>query len=148
MTKIKIQQRAEAIKRMAKLKLKSYVIDDFFEKEEVFVSVYLNDTLNAVLQKPTDKMLQDIREFEKTFGGLVYHCQIMETSVGTLLTYLYVSSHKEEWDTDMSFEKEAFEGQGCYFMYVYVKNLTYPEYSEFGSVGIMPSSMGGVVRVY
>lgn len=144
----KIQQRAEAIKRMAKLKLKSYVVDDFFENGEIYISVYLNDTLNAVLQKPTDKTLRDIREFEKEFGGLVYHCQIMETSVGTLLTYLYVSSHKEEWDTDMSFEKEAFEGQGCYFTYVYVKNLTYTEYSEFGSVGIISSTMGGVVRVY
>lgn len=148
MTQKKIKQRGEAIKRMAKLKLKSYVIDDFFENEQVYLSVYLNDTLNAVLQRPTDELLKDIHEFEKEYGGIVYHCQIMKTSVGTLLTYLYVSKHEEEWDSDMSLEHNAFESNDYYFTYAYVRNLSIPIYSEFGSVGIMPSTMGGVVRVY
>lgn len=144
--KKKLEQLNECHRRMKVLGLSDFVVNDFMDKKEVYMSVYLNKILDAIIQKPSKKILGFVKDFEKEYGGIVYHIQSVNTDVGELLTFFYVSSHQEEWDTDLTPETRN-NGQKYFFTYAYVKNLTIPEYSEFGGVGVIPSS-GGVRRIY
>lgn len=146
MEKLEQLQKKECFRRMKVLGLSDFVVNDFMDKKEVYMSVYLNNILDAVIQKPSNDILKAVKEFEKEYGGIVYHIQSVNTDVGELLTFFYVSAHQEEWDTDLIPETQD-NGQNYIFTYAYVKNLTIPEYSEFGGVGVIPSS-GGVRRIY
>ena len=139
MDAMQIEQRNEALKRMKTLKMMEEVINNFINEGKVYYSERLDSRFNAILywvsnNKELDKK---IHKFEKDTGALVYHVQLLHTSIGDMYSFLYVSNNPEEWKMD---NEDLKQGQ-CY---VYVWN---GDIEEYGTIGIKPS-LGGVVRLW
>lgn len=124
--------KAEAVKRMKKLRIWMTAIDEFRNEDKVNVS---RSGFLYWLNNDYKKLVSD---FEKEYGGVVYHCIESNTEFGKLLSVLYVSCHPDEWSSDMQDLKE-----GCPLVYVF--NLDCDYFSEFGSIGIR-NRFGGLVR--
>lgn len=127
------KMKAEAIQRMRILKLHPITIEDFEKHGEVGYSFH---TFGFYYLSEQEK--DQIRQFEKEYGYLVYYVIDSYTAVGRLLSYLYVSSNEEEWEQDRQDLEECRP-------IVYVKNADDERLSEFGSIGVEPRN-GGVIR--
>ncbi|EAC7083974.1 hypothetical protein AF306_15460 [Listeria monocytogenes] len=141
----------EALARMEILKLHKHVIDDFDKENIVHYSerfiVMLpeedkNDVINAALLNKLDgEMKEVVKMFEEVGNGdkLVYHLIISYTEFGKLFNLFYVDGNAVgNWR-----EENKQLGHGMSF--VYVVNMTYPNCSEFGIIGI-ESIDGGLIR--
>lgn len=127
------EMRTEAVSRLEMWGVLPVVIDDF-----------LNGTLNksednGILFYLNDEEKKLVREFEEKSGGIVYHCVLSNTTIGQMLSLLYVSRYKEEWDVDNIDIKEAS------YTIARVENLTHPELSELGGIVLKPAN-GGLAR--
>lgn len=126
------EQQKEALNRMVMLNMSRQCINAFKRGE-----VWESEGIGA-LYECNDKEKQYIAEFEKAHDAVVYHMIHNITEFGELYTMLFVSKYKSEWTSD------RYDLEDGYAL-AYVKNITAPECSEFGSVGIRPS-IGGLVR--
>lgn len=135
--RLKAEMKDMAVTRLRSLKVLPEVVDEFM-KGNVLVSERVNAQFRAVLYKAEnyDGLPQKIQDFQKEYGTLVYHVVLTHTEFGDMYTMLYVSSNKEEWDTDMEWEGN------CVYTYANVWN---GDIEEIGPIGIRPS-MGGVER--
>ena len=124
----------EAIVRMEMLNLCENVIDEFEEEAQLYRSEF-----NGILYWLDERQQTCVAEVQEDYNILVYHIIHSHTEFGELLSMLYVSRHKEEWEEDREFLKQGYP-------IAYVKNLSIPEFSEFGSIGIQPC-IGGVKRI-
>ena len=126
-------QKQEAIHRMKMLNLHGNVIREFEQEDRLNMSEYggflywLNSDQQAIVD-----------EFEAEWNALVYHVIHSYTSIGEMLTLLYVSNYPEEWEYD---RLDLAEG----YPLAYVKNLDDPYLSEIGSVSI-ECRIGGLIR--
>jgi hypothetical protein len=126
-------QKQEAIHRMKMLNLHGNVLREFEQEDRLNMSEYggflywLNSDQQAIVD-----------EFEAAWNALVYHVIHSYTSIGEMLTLLYVSNYPEEWEYD---RLDLAEG----YPLAYVKNLDDPYLSEIGSVGI-ECRIGGLIR--
>ena len=126
-------KKQEALRRMKQLKLHENCINEF-EKDGV-----INKSENGgILYWLEDNEKEIVKEFEKEYDSTVYHVIYNDTEFGELLTLFYVSDYEEEWEMDRD---DLNEGYAC----AYVKNVTYDELSEFGSICFRPR-YGGLVR--
>lgn len=129
------QMKQEALARMKLLNLHPNVVNEFRNEDNLN---YSEGTL-GILYWATDEMKQIVESFEKRTGYTVYHLiDNNNEEIGHMLTLLYVSTEMEEWTYDRRDIQD-----GCPL--AYVENMTYPDCSEFGSVGVRPAN-GGVVR--
>lgn len=93
-----------------------------------------------------DAQKERVRQFEEEHKALVYHV-IHHTAIfgGTdkfeLEEYLYVSDYPEEWGFDHEGIREGNQ-------VVYCNNLTAPDCSELGTIGIKKTPAGGLARVW
>ena len=127
----------EALNRMETLRLKEDVIDDF-RNGEIWQS-----TSGGELYHLSEEQDLKILQFEEKYDCAVYHVIHDEYIMtdGTKMemeNYLYVSDSLSEWKEDRDILKEGFA-------YSYVNNLTYPEFSELGEIGVAPRD-GGLIR--
>lgn len=127
------EMRTEAVSRLKMWGVLPIVIDDFLDgvlnkSEDNGILFYLNDE---------EKKL--VEAFEEKSGGLVYHCVLSNTTIGQMLSMLYVSRYKEEWTADNVDIEEAS------YTIARVENLTHPELSESGGIVLKPVN-GGLVR--
>lgn len=129
----KEQMKQEALARMKLLKLYSVLLEDFEDRK-----ISYSEGEFGRLYRVKRKVEEVVQKFENRTGYLVYHVINNDTSIGHMLTLLYVSTEMDEWAAD----KQDLQ-EGCPL--AYVENLTYPDCSEFGSVGVKPFN-GGVVR--
>lgn len=127
------EKKQEAIERMKSLKLYPNIIKEF-EKENI---VNMSEN-GGFLYWLTDEQKEIVSEFEQENDVLVYHVIHNFTEIGEMLTFLYVSDEKEEWEYD---REDLKAGCAC----AYVKNLSDDYLSEFGGVCIEPR-IGGLVR--
>ena len=127
------EKKQEAIERMKSLKLYPNIIKEF-EKENI---VNMSEN-GGFLYWLTDEQKEIVSEFEQEYDALVYHVIHNFTEIGEMLTFLYVSDEKEEWEYD---REDLKAGCAC----AYVKNLTDDMCSEFGSV-CFRQQFGGLVR--
>ena len=115
------------------LNLHGNVLREFEQEDRLNMSEYggflywLNSDQQAIVD-----------EFEAEWDALVYHVIHSYTSIGEMLTLLYVSNYPEEWEYD---RLDLAEG----YPLAYVKNLDDPYLSEIGSVGI-ECRIGGLIR--
>lgn len=130
----KDQMKQEALVRMKLLKLHPNAIKEFKEEDKLNYS----DGILGILYWATDEIGEVVQKFENQTGYLVYHVIDNNTEIGRMLTLLYVSTEMEEWVADKRDIRD-----GCPL--AYVENLTHPDCSEFGSVGVK-SLNGGLVR--
>lgn len=115
----------EAIKRMQNLGISPIMILEWEEKERIFIaSDYPEDLVSADV--PVIKA--QIQKIEEQ-GDLVYYGIFSVTDFGILLNLCYVSEADEFWE-----EANRDIKNSCLF--VYVANLTYPELSEYGTIGV------------
>lgn len=131
---MKERQAAEALKRMALLNLHPNAVKEFKEEGR------LNYSFNAMLYWTSKSHKKVIHEFEEKYEAVVYHVILNHTEFGVLLTLLFVSKYEEEWERDCN---DLGNGE----VMAYVCNMTDPDMSEFGYVGVKPL-MGGVVRTF
>lgn len=122
----------EAVERMQMLKMSEDCIQDF-------VDGGLLQSISGFLYSVPSDILEKVAEFENAYEGKVYHIVYSNTEFGELYTFLYVGKNTDEWEMDREDIKD-----GYVFSYVY--NKTYPEFSELGSVVVTPL-WGGLRRV-
>lgn len=122
----------EALTRMVILGLRGDTITKFQKDNELTCSMSV--TPNSLL----DDQLNKVKDFEERTGNLVYHILDDYTSIGEMLTLLYVSADPLEWEQE---RKDILAG----YPMAYVYNIRYPHFSEFGTVGINRVS-GSLVR--
>ena len=133
-------QKVEALLRMKKLDLHENAIREFKEEGKLNLSegAKVFGVPVGVLYWLNDEEQKMVDEFEKEYGGKVYHVVKTSTTFGLLYSMLYVSKHPEEWEDD---DKSLEEG----YAFAYVKNATDDFLSELGEIMIKPA-FGGVVR--
>lgn len=129
------EQVKEALVRMNKLNLYENVIREF--EEEGVINLSENGGILFWLDEEEEKI---VRDFEEQYESIVYHVIKNNTEFGMLLSLLYVSKYKEEWEDDNTMLDEGMS-------MVYVKNLDFEDFSEFGTIGIK-QRIGGLVRTF
>jgi len=132
-----MNKKAEALKRMKELNMYSGTIN-LFETDD---TVCCTDGALGACYELDDEQKKRVSQFEKDHDGLVYHVICSHTTIGEMENYLYVSNYPEEWEMDNDNIKE-----GCQLCYV--NNLTYPDCSEFGTIGIELTPAGGLTRTW
>ncbi|MBQ4447455.1 MAG: hypothetical protein II897_04090 [Clostridia bacterium] len=131
------EKKAEALKRMKAMGIFSEAIKQFDKMDKVNRS----DPPYGAIYWVEDEELEAIRQFESEYNALVYYVVRAYTEFGTMNAYLYVSDYKEEWDSDI-------EGNASGQYFAYVRNIDYPELSEFGCVGLWHTMAGGHIRIW
>ena len=129
-------KKEEAIKRMKALDLYKTYIEDFIDKDQIFMSEMTGGVYEF---SENTELVNTVNEFEIAHNALVYHVIRTFTQFGELYTFLYVSDYKEEWEMD---NDDIAEG----YTLAYVWNKDDEWCSEFGSVGVK-GLFGGIVRV-
>ena len=127
-------KKEEAIKRMKKLDVYGRAREAFRRSGRVMCS----EPPFGGLYDLNDQQKEVAKRLEEEYGALVY--LVVRSTVEDMLmdSYFYVSDHEEEWQLDRD--------DICYgFAVTWTENLTYPECSEFGSIGFR-SFGGGVLR--
>lgn len=145
MVATEVEIKDEAINRIKKLIEKCNLnpnVLKYFNEDKVYYS-YLTGSgfIGSIDTISYDKNYEkSVKDFEtKHPDCLVYHAIETITTHGKLLSLLYVSDKKEEW------ESERLESNNSIMSYV--SNLDYPDLSEFGCIiidGFMES--GALVR--
>lgn len=137
------KQLREAKTRLQMLGCESSVMRDFVASGKLYYSerTRLGGILYWISNHPEWESL--IRTFEEDHNAVVYHATHEHTEFGELLDLLYVSQYCEEWDDDKDELKDLDNGEA--YVYAYVLNLTDPDCSELGSIGITRKN-GGIIR--
>ena len=128
-TELAQAQVAEAFLRMRSLKIRGNAIKEFLKSGK------LNLSKGGVLYWLDHEEQEMVKEWEMETGNMVYHVIKDNPEIGLLYTFLYVSRHTEEWETD----REDIENN---IAFTYVTDNCFGEY---GTVGIAPMC-GGVIR--
>lgn len=137
--------RMEAVNRMKKMDMLDDPIKDFLETGRVWISENQNTGWGRIAilyflhgyahESEVKKALAPVIKA----GGIPYHVIRNNTNMGVMYSILYVTKERTEWEMDNDDLKA-----GCAFAYVY--NNTYPDLSEFGTIGV-ESSVGGILRI-
>lgn len=129
------EMRAEAIRRMRYLMIHPNAILDFEECGKLNLSEE-----NGMLFWLNKGQKSYVREWEKESGSIVYH--VIHNNMGgdEMLNLLYVSDDPETWEWD-------WEDIRSRMVCARVVNLTAPNFTETGTIGVTPRN-GGVVRDY
>lgn len=132
------EKKIEAIARMKLWGIHSPIITAFEKEDKVAESV---PPLGACYWL-NDEQKERVRKFEEEHNGaLVYHVIHSYAEFGECENYLYVSDYPEEWEYDREVIKS---GQQL----VYAENLTEPQFSELGSIGIERTPAAGLARIW
>ena len=127
-------KKAEAIKRMKVLDIFNETIKQF-EKEDLVSCSEPPLGANYWLDEEQQKL---VKEFEEENNALVYFVVRSYTEFGKMDAFLYVSDYEEEWEMDNEDIKEGY-------VLSYVYNFDVPDFSEFGSIGVV-NRFGGLIR--
>ena len=122
---MKEKMKQEAVERMKMLGISPTAIKIFEEDGEVGLSASPVFPICGIT--PEYKKLID--KWEGETGYMAYHAIYNKTSVGALLSILFVSGDEEEWELDRG-DMEAG------YPMAYVFNLDIPEFSEYGSISV------------
>lgn len=125
----------EAIERMKSLGIFPQTIGDFEKDDKISVS---EPPFGAWYWLDDDEVKR-VREWEEEHDALVYAVIRSFTTIGTMDSYLFVSKHKEDWFAERPKGKEGI-------VFSYVKNLDFPEFSEFGSIAYKVTGAKGLIR--
>lgn len=134
MTTTKTEIKDEAINRIKTLiercNLNPNVLKYFNEGKAYYSYLTANGFMGSIDTISYDKNYEKaVRDFEKKHPDcLVYHAIESITTHGKLLSLLYVSDDKEEW------QSERLESNNSIMSYVF--NLDNPDLSEFGYIAI------------
>lgn len=130
-------KKKEAVKRMRMWKIYPETVRQFEKDDLVSESAppvgacfWLNEEQKA-----------RVKDFEEKFNALVYHVIHSFTNIGELENLLFVSDYPEEWDMDHDGIKNGEQIS-------YVFNLSDPDCSEMGTIGVGPTPAAGLRRTW
>lgn len=131
----KEDMKKEAVARLESLQIRKDILDAFKDKGELRLS------FAGMPLELTESQKDRVRKFEEKTECMVYHVIQDFTNLGEMLTFLYVSPDKEEWEMDREDLKMGTP-------LAYVANLDNEMFSEFGSVSVEAYLPGksGLVR--
>ena len=124
----------ESIRRMAFLSINPSIIYIFDKEDTVSYSERIGYLFWAT------KYEDIIQSFEEKTGCLAYHLIYNETVYGRILSVLFVSKYKDDWEHENALLQDCTPYAWCY-------NLDIPEYSEFGAISVK-SNIGGLIRYF
>lgn len=133
MVATKVEIKKEAINRIKalieKCNLNPNVLKYFNEGKVYYSYLTAGGFMGSIDTISYDKNYEKaVKDFEKKHDCIVYHAIESITTHGKLLSLLYVSEDKEEW------ESERLESDNNIMSYVV--NLDNPKLSEFGYIAI------------
>lgn len=129
------EMKAEGLKRMKTLGIMKETINQL--KDEDLVSMSERNGGLYWLDEQDAKLVKDI---EKKYDGYVYFCIKSATEFGMMLSCLWVSKYKEEWEMDNEDIRQNM-------VFAYVHNYDAEFCSEFGTIGVR-QFIGGLMRTY
>ena len=93
------EKKQEGIKRLHELAARFDLgekLENYFKEDKLYYSyAYSMDTINY------DKRYADaVKKFEKTYNCLVYHAIEADTTFGIMLSFLFVSDHQSDWESE------------------------------------------------
>ena len=137
-TNVTLQQKQKefAISLMKKLDIYQPYID-IFEKENV-VSYF--EHYIGFWAYQDKELIAKVKEIEKEYGCIVYAITHEFMEFGECYSFMLVTRYKYEWDNLL------FKDGSTFYVFSYVWNKTYEEFSEFGTIGVR-SFGGGITRV-
>ena len=118
----------EAVGRMCRLRMMPQVITKFRKQGTV-----LKSEGKGFLYDLNEEEKKAVADWEEESGSIVYAAILSNMVFGRCLALLYVGAEEEEWELD----REDLEGR---VPLAYVANLDEPDYSEVGSIGIVPAN--------
>ena len=127
------EKKIEAIERMKLLKIHPNPIREF--RDEGLINFSERGILYWI---DNEEWVNKIHEIEEEYNILVYHAIFNYTEFGDLLSLLYVSDDKDEWELDRA---DMMDG----YVSAYVINMDDPGCSEFGSICVK-ERFGGLIR--
>lgn len=138
---LKEEMKQEAIRRMKLLDLLPSVVEKFDKEDIVYYSENMGGNLSGILfyLHNNPEWLQQVKNFEKKTGHLVYHTVLTHFTFGDILDLLYVREEKEEWKDEQEELKQGYAD-------IYAINLTDDRLSEYGSA-MYKSINGGVIKL-
>lgn len=95
----------ECVDRLKMLGLDSKIINDFEEKEKVYISVLDEGTIEATQY---DYVLNLIKSFEKNWNVKIYHVISIAREMRDTVHVLYVSKDKSKWKTEKEDLKNGY----------------------------------------
>lgn len=129
----KEEMKAEAIKRMKAMKIYPAAVKRFETEGEVLAS----EPPFGAYYELEEKEKEIIKDFEKRTNALVYSA--IRGGSGPFTNFLFVSKYEDDWEVDRDCLKSGIA-------YAYVYNHEAPDCSEAGSIYIMQSPGGGLLR--
>lgn len=135
------EQKDIAIKRMKQLNIyKPYI--DRFQKDNTVTMFERFAGFWATANNGFEELENEVKEYEKGTGSLVYAITHEIFEFGDCYTFLTVSNYRED-ELEIALTEYCDEG---YVVFAYVWNKTHEEFSEYGSV-VVQSAVGGIRRV-
>lgn len=128
------EKKAEAVARMKAMGIYNPIIRDF----QAGRVQYYEGPWGAGYWL-TDAMKEAVEKFERGGKRLVWGIIRNFLEFGECWSMLYVSDHREEWESDRA------ELQSGYPM-AYVYNATCPDFSELGAIGVKKNIAGTLSR--
>ena len=133
----KEEKKQEALRRLHTLSVKFDLgpnLEKYFSQDRLYYSYgYSMDTIHY-----DESYAESAKAFERAFQCLVYHAVEVETQFGKILSFLYVSDHREEWPI------EELTGNRI-MSYSYIIENGWDE-GEFGDIRL-DSPMGYLMRI-
>ncbi|WP_088840956.1 hypothetical protein [Listeria sp. ILCC797] len=122
----------EALRRMEKIGLHTPLCANDAGEDMLFYS----DGYSIQPIEKNEEIKRKVQAFqEENPDKQIYFILLTESNLGTLLNYLFVTDNEEEWTYD---ESDLNEG----YAFCYVENLTFPDCSEYGTIGIQKIDSG------
>lgn len=138
----KEEQRKEALERLKDLTktfdLDNKLIEDFKIGK---INCMLDKKLCDIKDYP--KLERLIKKFEQEYNTVAYHCFLTKHWDMEMLSVLYISPYKEDWEVDRLFLDSYNK---CYYIASFVYNLDIPNCSEFGEI-IISNENGLLTRI-
>lgn len=131
----KEEKKAEAIRRMKMLEIFPETVRQF-EKQNL---VSISEPPLGAFYWCDEEQRKIINQIEEEYNLLVYMGIMSYTEFGQMLSLLYVSDHKDEWDDDNQnlLNEEAM---------TYTYNYDAPDCSEFGYIMFKKTPAAGLKR--
>lgn len=141
----KEEMKDEAIRRMKMMGYFKPSIDLFAEEGAIMLNEpplyahYLLDEFNS--PEAYEELKPVIDKLQADDEHLVYAVILSFSNIGKTYSILSVEQNKEEWNY---FDEDIHDG----ITFAYVYNSSYPDCSEFGSIGVALSPAAGLKRTH
>ena len=130
------QQRDKALELMREIGVLPLYIDCVQEDME-FVKKYW-----SMWNDGSGKLRELIENFERERGAYVYYVTHENCSFGECYSFLCVSKYLEDFPLTVVRKSK----NGVVMVHAWVENITHPEWSEFGTIGVRIKHDGFLVR--